>query len=284
MNSTAEIRKGFVRRLAAPGIIVAPGVYDAISAVLAERAGFEAVFFSGSAMATAHLAMPDIGLLSVTEVAGTVQRAAERLTIPIVVDVDQAYGGAPQAARTLQTFERAGASAVQVEDQVLVKPGKALTSRPLLPLDEMLDKLKAMLDTRHSSDMLISARTDAKDPAEAVDRCLAFRDAGADIVFPEGTTDVDALQALRNALDQDARMIYNNHYPDAPIQSAQGAEALGIDLVLFPVQAVRSAMAAMQETFANISSDPSLDGAGRAALSAADVDVIIDAPTILSKF
>ncbi|MFK7829437.1 MAG: oxaloacetate decarboxylase [Congregibacter sp.] len=266
-RSTAEIRAAFKRRLSEPGIIVAPGVYDAISALLAEQAGFECVFFSGSAMATTQLAMPDIGLLTLPEIASAVQRAADRIDTPIVVDVDQGFGGAAQAARTMKTFERAGAAAIQVEDQQLVKPSNALTSRPLIPVQDMLGKIKAMLDARESEHMLLSARTDAKDPQEAVDRCLAFRDAGADIVFPEGMTDIPALIQLREALDDDAAMVYNNHYEQSEILTAADAEKIGADVVLFPVLAVRSAIAAMQTAFAAMAADPDLRGAGNSPLT-----------------
>lgn len=283
-RTTAEIREGFVQRLAQEKTVVAPGVYDAISALLAEQAGFECVFFSGSAMATTQLAMPDIGLLTLPEIAAAVQRAADRVDIPIVVDVDQGFGGAPQAARTWRTFERAGAAAIQLEDQCVVKSAQALSARPLISVDDMRGKIQAMLDVRESSQMLLSARTDAKDPQEAVDRCLAFREAGADIVFPEGTTDVPALRQLREALDADARLVYNNHYLDSDVRSAEAAEAIGSDIVLFPVLAVRSAMAAMREAFAALAKDPDLEGGAKNPLSNEEQGAITDSDRILASF
>lgn len=283
-RTTGAIREGFRQRLAAPGIIVAPGVYDALSALLAQQAGFEAVFFSGSAMATGHLAMTDVGLLTMPELTDIVRRAADRVDIPIVVDVDAAFGAPPHAARAMRSFERAGAAAVQVEDQQVVKPGDALTSRPLVSVQEMQNKISAMLDARESADMLLSARTDAKDPQEVIDRCCAYREAGADLVFPEGTIDTGTISQLRERLGPDVPLVYNNNYPQADARSAQAIEALGVDVVLFPVLAVRTALSAMREAFAALAADPVLDGGGRSPLSTADVEEVLGSAEYLAKF
>ena len=285
MTSTSDsIRAGFAERLRQPGIIVAPGVYDALSALLAEQAGFEAVFFSGAAMATAHLGMTDVGLLSMTEIATIVQRAADRVSIPIVVDIDQGYGGAPHAARAMRSFDCAGAAAVQVEDQQVVKPQRDLTSRPLVPVSEMQDKIKAMLDARESVDMLLSARTDATDAQEAIDRCCAYREAGADLVFPERITDTVAIRSLRERMGSDVPLLYNNSYPQAEAKRAAQLEALGVTIVLFPALGVRSAVDAISRAFAGLAADPDLDGGGRSPISAAEVEAVLGTQDYLGKF
>lgn len=282
--SSAATRQRLKARLEAPEIIVAPGVFDALSAVLAERAGFELAFFSGSAMATSHLAMADVGLLTLPEIAGIVQRAADRVRIPLVVDLDAAYGAAPHAARAMRALERAGAAAVQVEDQQVVKPNDALTSRPLIGMREMQDKIRAMLDARESADMLLSARTDARDPAEALDRCLAYREAGADLVFPEGTTDATTLAELRGRLGPEVPIVYNNHYADADATTAAELQALGMSVVLFPVLAVRSAIAALEAAFAALAADPSLHGGGRSPLGTEAVNAVVESAEYLGRY
>ena len=283
-KTTAEIRAGFRARLAKPEIVVAPGVHDAISALLAEQAGFEAVFFAGSAMAVSHLGRTDVGLLTLAEIAAIVQRAADRVSIPIMVDVDSAFGAAPHAARAMQVFERAGAAGVQVEDQQVVKPNDALLSRPLVPVAEMQAKIRAMVDVRESPDMLLSARTDAKDPDELVERLLAYREAGADLVFPEGTTDTAVLRRLREQLGDGVPLVYNNHYPDAELTGAAGLEGLGVSLALFPVHGVRASVLAMRDAFAALAADPDLAGGGRHPMRSADVDDILDSGAYLARF
>jgi 2-methylisocitrate lyase-like PEP mutase family enzyme len=282
--SSAAVRRRFVERLSNPDPIVAPGVFDALSALLAQQAGFEAVFFSGSAMATSHLALADVGLMTLPELTGIVQRAADRVSIPIVVDVDSAFGGAPQAARVMRSFERAGAAAVQVEDQQVVKPSTALLSRPLVSVAEMQDKIRAMLDARESPDMLLSARTDARDPAEALDRCAAYREAGADLVFPEGTTDTATLSELRQRLGPGVPLVYNNHYPEAEATTLPALQALGVNVVLFPVLAVRSSLQGLQQAFASLKADPSLHGGARSPLTSQEVEAVLESADYLGRF
>lgn len=282
--ATSSLRADFRQRLAQPRAVVTPGIFDALSALLAEQAGFEAVFVSGSAVAFSQLARPDVGLVTADELAATVARVAERVQIPVLVDIDSAFGGAPQAARLMRTMERAGAAMVQVEDQQVVKPNDALTSRPLVPVKEMQEKIGAMLDSRESPHMLLSARTDTRDPGEVVERCLAYREAGADLVFPEGTTDGSVLRSLRQALDADAGLVYNNHYPDAEMTAAAELEALGINIVLYPTQAIRAAMAAMQSALTALAADPSLHGGGRSSLGNAEVAEILDSAGFMAHF
>lgn len=283
-STTAAIRAGFRQRLTEPRVLVAPGVYDSLSALLAEQAGFEAVFFSGASIATTQLGLTDVGLMTMAELTAIVQRAADRVAIPIVVDVDSGFGAAPHAARVMRSFERAGAAAVQVEDQQVVKPDRELLSRPLIPVAHMQDKIRAMLDARESPDMLLSVRTDAKDPQEASDRCCAFREAGADLVFPESMIGAAAIRALRERLGSDVPLIYNNQYPQAEATTAQALEALGVTVVLFPAHAVRSALAAVQEAFSRLAADPDLSGGGRLPLTTAEVDTVLGTKEYLAKF
>lgn len=282
--STADIRERFRRRVLEKRIIITPGVFDAVSALLAQQAGFEAVFFSGSAVAFSQLARPDIGLLSVDDLADGVARAADRVSAPILADIDSAFGGAPNAARTIRAFERAGAAAVQMEDQALVKPSDALTSRPLISIEEMTDKIHAMTDARHSSSMLISARTDALDPAEAVERCSAYREAGADLVFAERIKrpeDVSRLAAAAGATP----LVHNVNNSEPGADDACALETLGVRVAIFPGVAIQHAIAGMKSGLEKLAADPSLPVGGTSPLPAGGaIGDIIGASEYLEYF
>ena len=157
MNLPAQLR----RRLGEKAIVIAPGIYDAFSALRAEVAGFETVFVSGSALAATHLARPDIGLLTASETADIVERIGERISVPMLVDADHGFGNRFAVARTVKALERAGASAIQIEDQLEVKPASHPLSRPLITAAQMSDKIKAARDSLSNDDILISARSDA---------------------------------------------------------------------------------------------------------------------------
>src|SRR6187549_3230066 len=173
-------------RLAAPPILVAPGVYDALTAHLAERAGFTALYVSGAGMAHTRLGRPDIGLVSMNEVAQTVALIRDRVGSHLIVDADTGYGNALNVVRTVREFERAGANAIQLEDQDFPKRCGHLDGKALIPADEMCGKIRAAVDARHSRETLIIARTDAvavEGFDRATERAVMYREAGADMLF-----------------------------------------------------------------------------------------------------
>src|SRR3954464_8423360 len=152
-------RRNLRDRLSGNPLVLAPGVYDALTALLAEQAGFEAVYLSGASIAYTRLGRPDIGLVTATEVADTLQNIRERISLPIIVDADTGFGNALNVARTVKQFERAGATMIQLEDQVTPKRCGHLEGKALVGADEMAGKIKAALDARREA--LIMARTDA---------------------------------------------------------------------------------------------------------------------------
>src|SRR6187399_544860 len=165
-------------RLAAPPILVAPGVYDALTAHLAERAGFSAVYVSGAGIAYTRLGRPDIGLVAMSEVADTVALIRDRVGSHLIVDADTGYGNALNVERTVRLLERAGANAIQLEDQDFPKRCGHLDNKALIPSAEMVGKIKAALDARASADTLIIARTDAvavEGVGPALERANAYR-------------------------------------------------------------------------------------------------------------
>src|SRR4029079_10014978 len=173
-------------RISAKPIVVAPGVYDAFTALVATQAGFDTLYVSGAAIAYTKLGRPDIGLVSMSEVAETVKLIRDRVSAHLIVDADTGYGNAINVTRTVRAFERAGASAIQLEDQDFPKRCGHLDGKALIPAGEMIGKLKAALDTRRSPDTLVIARTDAvavEGFERAIERATHYKEAGADMLF-----------------------------------------------------------------------------------------------------
>src|SRR5215213_1443819 len=190
-------------RLSRRPIVVAPGVYDAFTALTATQAGFEALYVSGAAIAYTKLGQPDIGLVSMSEVAQTITLIRDRVGANLIVDADTGYGNAINVVRTVRTFERAGASAIQLEDQDFPKRCGHLDGKGLIPADEMVGKIKAALDARASPDTLIIARTDAvavEGFEPAIARAARYREAGADMLFVEAPKSSDQLGRVVTAL------------------------------------------------------------------------------------
>ncbi|MDX2224670.1 MAG: isocitrate lyase/PEP mutase family protein [Rhodospirillaceae bacterium] len=247
MTPPATHTAAFRRLLTAGPIVTAPGVYDTLTALLAEQAGFPAAFVSGSALGYAMLGRPDVGLLSADEVAGVVARIRERLSLPLLVDADTGFGNALNVQRTVRMFERAGASGLQLEDQVNFKPPGAAASRPVIPLAEMVGKIKAALDARTDADFIVSARTDAATtlgPDEAIRRGIAFAAAGADMVFVESLANRADIERLARELAGRVPLLFNLlDGAAAPIQTVAELQALGFRMALFPGAAVQGALA-----------------------------------------
>lgn len=248
-----------------PDIVIAPGVFDAMSALLATRAGFGALFLSGSAVSYAQLARPDLGVVTVDELTDIATRICERVDTPLMVDIDQGFGSVANVQRAVRAFERAGTAGVQIEDQIPVKPAAALQSRPVLPLSDMLGKLRAAQDARHSDDFLISARTDAYPFEEALTRAVAFAEAGADIVFVECLRERADAQRLAATIGSRVPLVSNFIEGRAHFaRDAADLQALGFHIALFPGVAVGSAVAAIESSFAKLAANGSNEGLVRA--------------------
>ncbi len=251
---------GTLRHILSRGQVVPmPGVYDAVSALIAERSGFAGVFLSGSALSYTMLGRPDIGLVTLTEAAATLERVRDRISIPILVDADSGFGNALNVARTIRVFERAGASAIQIEDQINHKRPGDLAARPLVSPSEMVGKIKAALDARHSDETLISARTDApfsETFEQALARAHAYADAGADIIFVEGLSELVQLQRLTDEFRGKKPLLHNVlDGGKSPLQTTAELGALGYSIVLFPGAAVQSAVSAMERALQTLKTD-----------------------------
>ena len=230
-------------RISAKPIVVAPGVYDAFTALVATQAGFQSLYVSGAAIAYTKLGRPDIGLVSMSEVAETIALIRDRIDAHLIVDADTGYGNALNVVRTMRTFERAGASAIQLEDQDFPKRCGHLDGKGLIPADEMVGKIKAALDTRASRDTLVIARTDAvavEGFDRAIERASLYKEAGADVLFVEAPKTREELGRVVTALPGIALMANMVEGGKTPPLPAAELEAIGFALVIFPGGIVRA--------------------------------------------
>jgi 2-methylisocitrate lyase-like PEP mutase family enzyme len=247
-------------RLARPPILIAPGVYDALTALIAERAGFEALYVSGAGIAYTRLGRPDIGLVGMSEVAQTVALIRDRVGAHLIVDADTGYGNALNVQRTVRLLERAGAGAIQIEDQDFPKRCGHLDDKALIPAEEMAGKIKAAVDARASTETLIIARTDAA-AVEGFERALArselYREAGADILFIEAPRQRDELSRITQRLgDRTSKpvplMVNMVEGGKTPMLPAGELESLGFALVIFPGAIVRMLAKAAEDFYGSL--------------------------------
>ncbi|MCM2292421.1 isocitrate lyase/PEP mutase family protein [Allorhizobium sp. BGMRC 0089] len=243
-------------RLRAAKILVAPGVYDGLSAHIATQAGAEALYLSGASLAYTRFGSPDIGLVSMTEVAETVSVIRDRVATPLIVDADTGFGNALNVQRTVRAFERAGANAIQLEDQTLPKRCGHLDGKTLVSRGEMVGKIRAALDARASSETLIIARTDAiavSGLEEALERAHAYAEAGADALFVEALRNQDEMRRAVGELGGLCPLMVNMvEGGKTPAADAAELEALGFSLVIFPGGAVRAIARTLQDYYGSL--------------------------------
>ncbi|WP_335948987.1 isocitrate lyase/PEP mutase family protein [Salipiger bermudensis] len=243
-------------RLNAPEILVAPGVYDGLTAAMAQQAGFEAVYLSGAAVAYTRLGRPDIGLTTASEMADTMALIADRIDVPVIIDADTGFGNALNAQRTMRVYERAGAAALQVEDQTYPKRCGHLKDKSLIPSAEMAGKIAAMADARASDETLIIARTDAI-AVEGIDaamaRAEAYIEAGADALFIEAPRSGDELKLVGETFGKRIPLLANMVEGGfTPISNASDLEAMGFSIVIFPGGIVRALARTAQDYYASL--------------------------------
>ncbi len=239
--------------LATGKLIVAPGVYDALTASLAADAGATALYLSGAAIAYTRLGRPDIGLVTASEVTETITLVRDRVATPLIVDADTGYGNALNVERTVRLFERAGATAIQLEDQNFPKRCGHLAEKRLIPAAEMAGKIRAAVASRATVETLIVARTDAiavEGFDAAIARAKLYADCGADILFVEAPASGDELaripQALEGRLPLLANMVEGGK---TPVKPASELAAMGYQIVIFPGAVVRMIVPAMRDLY-----------------------------------
>jgi 2-methylisocitrate lyase-like PEP mutase family enzyme len=225
-----------LRELLEGETILVPGAYNALVARVLEDAGFPAVYAGGYAAAAASYALPDIGIVTGAEMAEHVSRIARSVSVPVIADADTGYGELVNVARTVRELERAGAAAVQLEDQVFPKRCGHMEGKRVIPRDEMVRKLRVALDARSDPETVIVARTDAIAVTgldDAVDRLRAYAEAGADVLFPDAPRSVDELRTIAAALE--APLVANmSEHGKTPLLSAAEIAELGYAIALYP--------------------------------------------------
>jgi len=244
------------QRLQQNKALLAPGVFDALTALVAEQAGFEALYLSGASIAYTRLARSDIGLTTATEVADTLARITERVRVPVIVDADTGFGNALNTQRTVREFERAGAAMIQLEDQTFPKRCGHLDGKTVVPAAEMCGKLKAALDARARSDTLILARTDAlavEGPEAAFERAERYLACGVDALFIEALRTPEQMDAACRRFGGRVPLLANMvEGGKTPVQSAAELQARGFRIVIFPGGTVRAVAHTLQGYYASL--------------------------------
>jgi 2-methylisocitrate lyase-like PEP mutase family enzyme len=249
MRPTTRLRQ----LLARPGVIMAPGVADALNAKLVARNGFEAVYMTGAGTSAVRLGMPDVGLLTMTEMVDNAGRIAEASGLPLIADADNGYGGVLNVRRTIQAYERAGVAAVHIEDQVMPKRCGHLMGKQLVPADEMTAKIRAAADARSDADFVVIARTDAvavEGFDAALERAERYREAGADVLFVEAPS---AEQLPKIAPRLKAPLLYNMATSGkTPFLGRDEIERLGFKLIIYPNWVMLAAIRAANQVLATL--------------------------------
>ncbi len=274
------------QRLARKPILLAPGVCDPLTAALAADAGAEAIYLSGAAMAYTRLGRPDIGLMTMTEVAEIIALARDRVPTPMIVDADNGHGNALNMQRTMRLYERAGANALQIEDQSYPKRCGHLAEKRLVSKAEMVGKVKAAVDARASEETLVIARTDAiavEGFDLAIERALAYGEAGADALFVEAPGSREQLQAAVAALGPGLPLMANMvEGGRTPIMSTSELEALGFALVIFPGGIVRAMARAAQDFYATLMRDGTSSAFRNRMFDFDELNRVIGTPAMLA--
>jgi len=244
------------QRLAEARVLLAPGVYDALSALIAERAGFEALYLSGASIAYTRLGRSDVGLTTCSEVEDTLARITERVALPVIVDADTGFGNALNVQRTVRAFERAGAAMIQLEDQTFPKRCGHLDGKAVVPAAEMCGKLRAALDARRSDRTLILARTDAlavEGLDAALERAEAYLACGIDALFVEALRTPAQMEVACARFASRVPLLANMvEGGQTPLHSAGELGARGFRIVIFPGGTARAVAHTLQAYYASL--------------------------------
>jgi 2,3-dimethylmalate lyase len=258
MKATATLRQ----LLRAPGIIVAPGAYDCLTAKLIEREGFPAVYMTGAGTALTRLGKPDLGFATLSDMVLNAAVMAATVSIPLIADADTGYGGSLNVYRTVREYERAGVAALHIEDQVFPKRCGHLDGKQVVPIEEMVIKLRAAVEARTDDNFVLIARTDALAVTgldDTLRRCHAYAEAGADVLFIEALrTQQEIARVIREI---DVPLLYNFvEHGKSPLLSVSTLERLGFKLVIFPGSIMLALLPLVREILAEIKQRGTTEG------------------------
>ena len=236
MSNSQERRAALARRVRARNLVIAPGVFDMISAKVADLAGFDALYMTGYGIAASHMGLPDAGLVSYSDMLGRAARICEAVRTPLIADADTGFGGLLNVRHTVRGYEAAGVAAIQIEDQEFPKKCGHAPGRRVVPLDDMLRKVEVAVEARDSDDFLVIARTDSRSSLgldEAIRRGQGFAKAGADVVFVEAPESEEEFARIGREVDAPllANMVEGGFSPVLP---AETLERLGFAIAIYP--------------------------------------------------
>lgn len=274
-------------RLAQARPVLVPGVYDALTALIAEQAGFEALYLSGASIAYTRLGRSDIGLTTATEVAETLACITERVALPVIVDADTGFGNALNTQRTVRSFERAGAAMIQLEDQTFPKRCGHLDGKAVIPVAEACGKLKAALDARHDAGTLILARTDAlavEGLDAALDRAEAYLACGVDALFIEALRTPEQMDAACRRFSQRVPLLANMvEGGKTPVQDAGELGARGFRIVIFPGGTARAVAHTLQAYYQSLKTHGTTAPMKESMLDFDQLNTLIGTPQLLQQ-
>jgi 2-methylisocitrate lyase-like PEP mutase family enzyme len=277
----------FKQRLAQDRVLLAPGIYDALSALIAEQSGFEALYLSGASIAYTRLGRSDIGLTTQTEVADTLARITERVQLPVIVDADTGFGNALNTQRTVREFERAGAAMIQLEDQTFPKRCGHLEGKGVIPVGEMCGKLRAALDARRSDDTLILARTDAvavEGFEAAMERAERYLACGIDALFIEAVRTPEQMDAacarFAGRIPMLANMVEGGK---TPVQSADELGRRGYRIVIFPGGTARAVAHTLQHYYGQLHAQGTTASMKGSMLDFDGLNAVIGTPELMAR-
>jgi 2,3-dimethylmalate lyase len=258
LNRRANPRRRLREMLSGGQLVPAPGVYDAMSARLAEAAGFPAVYMSGFGVTASLLGRPDIGLLGMSEMAQAARRIVSAVEVPVIADADTGYGNAINVIRTVQEYEAAGVAAMHIEDQVTPKRCGHMTGKQVVPAEVMIDKVKAAVAARQDPDLVLIARTDAaavEGIDAAIDRALRYREAGADMLFLDALSSQEDIEKAATVLAAEQVLFSWGEGGLTPPTTLDQLRGWGFSVVIFPVAALLASVSATRSLLAQISRD-----------------------------
>ena len=281
MTSTAGVLR---TRLAAPGLITAPGVYDMISARIADRMGFSALYMTGFGVVASHLGLPDAGLATYSDMVGRVGQICAMAGTPLIADADTGYGGLLNVAHTVRGYSKAGAAAVQLEDQEFPKKCGHTPGRRVIPLADMVKKIRVAVEARGDDDILIVARTDARTALgldEALRRAEAYAKAGADILFVESPESESEMEKICASFDLPllANMVEGGK---TPILSAAELGDVGFRIVIFPGGTARAVSHTLQAYYASLHTHQTTAPWRNSMLDFDQLNDVIETPALLA--
>ena len=274
-------------RLKEATLVLAPGVYDALSALIAEQSGFEAVYLSGASIAYTRLGRSDVGLTTYSEVCDTLEAIRERIALPIIVDADTGFGNALNVQRTVRGFERAGANLIQLEDQGFPKRCGHLDGKTVVSAGEMAGKIRAAVDARASRETLIMARTDAvavEGFAPALERAERYLEAGADVLFIEAVRDEAQMREVNERFAHRVPLLANMvEGGKTPVKSARELERLGYRIAIFPGGTVRAVAHLLTRYYASLKTHGTTAPFAQTMLDFERLNNLIGTPDLLER-